>query len=39
MNAEFDRAAKAADFRIPDYADKPGDAPPKKAGKKKKKKE
>ena len=38
MNAEFDRAAKAADFRIPDYADKPGDAPARKAGKGKKKK-
>jgi arylsulfatase A-like enzyme len=38
MTAEFDRAAKAVDFRIPDYADKPGEAPAKKdkAAKKKK---
>jgi arylsulfatase A-like enzyme len=38
LNAEFDRAAKAVDFRIPDYADKPGEEAPKKDGKAKKKK-
>jgi arylsulfatase A-like enzyme len=37
MQAEFDRAAKECDFRVPDYADKPGDAPAKKGGKAKKK--
>ena len=37
MTAEFVRAAKAVDFRIPDYADKPSDGTPKnKAAKKKK---
>ena len=35
MNAEFDRQVKATDFRIPDYAHKPGETPTK-AGKKKK---
>lgn len=35
MNAEFDRQVKATDFRIPDYAHKPGETPAK-AGKKKK---
>ncbi len=37
MHATFDREAKAVEFRIPDYADKPGEAPAaKKSGKKKK---
>ena len=37
MTATFDREAKAVDYRIPDYADKPGDAATaaKKGGKKK----
>lgn len=42
MQAEFDRQAAAVGFKIPDYADKPGEAPPagkaKKAGKGGKKK-
>ena len=41
MQSEFDRQEKASQFRIPDYADKPGDADQavgKKSGKKKKKK-
>jgi arylsulfatase A-like enzyme len=40
MQAEFDQQAKATEFRIPDYADKPGatsDRPAKKKGGKKKK--
>jgi arylsulfatase A-like enzyme len=41
MQVEYDRQAKAVSFTIPDYADKPGDAPPppaakRKSGKKKK---
>ena len=37
MNTEFDREAKAVGYLIPDYADKPGEAPvrPKKNAKKK----
>jgi len=37
MTATFDREARAVDYRIPDYADKPGDAATaaKKGGKKK----
>jgi hypothetical protein len=35
LESEFDVQAKKVDFRIPDYADKPGDAVPgKKAGRK-----
>jgi len=37
LSAEYDRTAKEADFRIPAYADKPGDAPAKKPGKRKRK--
>ena len=38
MQTELERQEKATDFRIPDYADKPGENPPpaKKPGKKKK---
>jgi arylsulfatase A-like enzyme len=36
MITEYDRAAKAVDFRIPAYADKPTDAPTKKGKGKKK---
>ena len=36
MSAEFDAQAKATQFHIPDYADKPGDAPAKKQKGKKK---
>jgi hypothetical protein len=42
MRAEFDQQAKATQFQIPDYADKPGegDQPAaKKGGKKKKQKQ
>ena len=34
MNTEFERQAKASDFRIPDYAHKPGETPTKKGKKK-----
>jgi arylsulfatase A-like enzyme len=34
MNAEFERQVKATDFRIPEYADKPGQSPTKKGKKK-----
>jgi arylsulfatase A-like enzyme len=37
LNAEFDREAQAVQYRIPEYADKPGEAPVKKAAKAKKK--
>jgi hypothetical protein len=40
MQAAFDREARAVAYRVPDYADKPGEPPtpanPKKAGKGKK---
>ena len=40
MQAEFDQQVKLTQYRVPDYADKPGEAgqpPAKKGGKKKKK--
>lgn len=36
LEAEYDRQAKAVNFHIPAYADKPGDAPPKGGAKAKK---
>jgi arylsulfatase A-like enzyme len=39
MTAEFDAQVKATDFRIPDYADKPGPPPPKEGKKAKGKKQ
>ncbi len=38
LEAEYDRQSKAINFRIPDYADKPGDAQPAAGAKIKKKK-